>query len=56
MLRVFGVFTGNLDIAQRVRKSGRSGIREMQFPDTGVTIPCSVRLKNRHCVVRTRVY
>jgi len=32
------------------------GIREMQFPDTWVIIPCLVRLKNRHCVLGTRGY
>ena len=35
--------------------SQKATIREMQFPDTWVIIPCSVRLKNGHWVVGTRV-
>jgi hypothetical protein len=33
-----------------------AGIREMLFPDTWVIIRCSVWLRNRDCVVETRVY
>jgi hypothetical protein len=34
----------------------KTAIREMLFPDTGVIIPCSVRLENCDCTVGTCVY